>query len=478
MVMGTSLILAVGMLLAVLLSGAFAAPPAAHSEAPLTLAGGSTQQWAFGGTASASYNCPTSICNSTSEIHSLTLRYYVGWVVIYTATTISSTQTEYEVQSAINASVSLSLAGCVNESVSGPCSPISASANLAGKETAVGFSNVTSTGTVNIVEGPDAGTSVAALALMNAQSNEALNFSGSYSESLPVNGTTETANIGFDLGGNETTTVNFPTPLGIVPISPQSGQVWNSSEPYSATGSYTSGYTVSATVNGHTESEGDWTNLVVSPSGTLTVNGTDLGPFTLWDNYTTPATTTTGQLVVLTFSNGEFSGTDGWLMTPTGIYDGADGFLGGVTLIASQHPAQATVSAGPEAVYYQQGPGFVGVDESVNSTAALGTAGGPQVSLQAGPEPLSVAQQQYSGITSTGGSGSSGFPTTILILAVVVVVVVIIGVLVMVRRPARRRPAQDAGSPMPTGAYAGWVPPTPPSPPQGGVPPPPPPPGA
>ena len=78
MVMGTSLILAVGMLLAVLLSGAFAAPPAAHSEAPLTLAGGSTQQWAFGGTASASYNCPTSICNSTSEIHSLTLRVLRG----------------------------------------------------------------------------------------------------------------------------------------------------------------------------------------------------------------------------------------------------------------------------------------------------------------------------------------------------------------------------------------------------------------
>jgi hypothetical protein len=477
--MGVSLGIVMGLLLAFALSGVFAtaAAPASASNAPLRVATGSTTQWAFGGNASADYSCTNSGCGSGSAISSISLRYYVGWVVIYTATSVSSTQTEYEVQAAINASLTLSLSGCVNESGSGPCSAISASANLAGKETASGFSNITNTGTVNIINGTGAGGTVAALALMNAQSSEAFNFSGAYSESFTNSSGTQTANVNFDLGGNETSTVNFPTPLGIVPIAPVPGQWWNDSGSYSATGAYTSGYSLTVNADGHSENEGNWAALSITPSGTLTVNGTDLGAYTLWDNYTTPPTSTSGQLIQLSFSNGEFTGTDGWLMTPSGLYGGAFGALSGLDDLASSHPALAAPASGSESAYYQQGVGFVGADVAA-SPSSLGETAGPSVNLQAGPEPVSVAQSQYSGITSPAAAGSSGFPFTLLILAVVVVVVVIIGVLVMVRRPGRRRGAAETPPGMPTGQYAGWVPPTAPAPPDYQPPTPPAPPGA
>ncbi|MGA8663978.1 MAG: hypothetical protein WB809_02765, partial [Thermoplasmata archaeon] len=216
MVVGTSLALALGMLLAVLVSGAFASVPAAPTSSHLAVASGSTQQWAFGGNASAAFSCTGTACGDGNNISSLSLDYYIGWVVIYTATNISSTQTEFEAQAAINASLSLSITGTA----------ISASANLAGKETAAGFSNITSTGTVAITAGPDAGMNVAALALMNAESNAAFNFSGAFSGTV-TNATGSTSlSESFDLGGNESSSVNFGTPLGIVPINPQPGQWW------------------------------------------------------------------------------------------------------------------------------------------------------------------------------------------------------------------------------------------------------------
>ena len=469
MVVGTSLVLAVGMLLAVLLSGAFAAVPAASAGSPLTLAGGSSQQWAFGGNASADYSCSNTGCGAGSGITSLSIQYYVGWVVIYTATNISATQTEFEVQAAINASVVVSIAGCLNTTT--PCSTISASAHLSGRETSAGFSNVTNAGSVNITAGAGSGMNVAALALMNAESQAAFNFSGAFTESITNASGTFNGNVNFDLGGNETSTVNFPTPIGVVPLNPQAGQSWTSNASYSATGAYTSGYSLSENYNGHSYNSGDWAAVSVDPSGTLWVNGSDLGSYTLTDGYTTPPTSVTAQIIVLTFGNGEFTGSNGWLMLPSGLYGGALGGLGGLSLIAGDHPAQAA-TGGTESVYYTQASGFVGVDEAGN-TSSLGLSTGPQVNLKAGPEPVTVAQQQYSSITSSSGGGTSAFPTTILILAVVVVVVVVVGVLVMVRRPGRRPPTTDS-PPMPTGAYAGWVPPTPPSPPGGTVPPPPP----
>ncbi|HTS33365.1 MAG TPA: hypothetical protein VMI55_05445 [Thermoplasmata archaeon] len=432
---GTSLALAVGVLLALGLSGAFLATPAHAEGSPIAVADGATQQWAFGGIASASYSCTGTACGDGTNISSISLHYYVEWVVIYTVTNISATQTEVEAQAAINASVSLSLAGCVSLTTGSPCSAVSANANIAGRETASGFTNVTNTGTVNLTAGTGSPASVAALAVMNAESSASFNFSGAYTESLSGFGT---AAINFDLGGSETSSVAFATPLGIVPLSPVPGQSWNASAAYLATGSYTSGYSLGESVNGSAvHNVANWQNSVVSPSGTLEASGTDLGAYTLTDNYTSPPTTVTAQAILVTFSTGDFTATDGWLVLPSGLYDGAEGFTGGAGLIAGPHPDASTVG-GNESAYYQSGVGFIGVDESASSSS-LGVSSGPSISLQAGPEPVAVAEQQYSAITAPSGS-SSGLPWTWLILAVVVVVVVVVAALA-VRRSRRRPPA-------------------------------------
>ncbi len=444
---GTSLALAVGVLLAIGLSGAFPAAPAPPSAAPVLLATGTSQQWAFGGIASASYSCTSTGCGDGTNVSSLSLHYYVEWVVIYTVTNVSSTQTEVESQAAINASLGLSLAGCESVTTGAPCSSISATANLAGRETALGFTNITNAGSVFLSAGSGAPATVAALALQNAQSSASFNFSGAYNVNVAGYGN---AAITFDLGGSEVSSVTFNTPLGVVPVDPSVGQSWNSSSAYTASGSYTSGYSLGESVNGsavHTYA--DWQSAVVPSAGTLDVDGTDLGSYLLTDNYTSPPTSVTAQVILITFSTGDFTGSDGWLLLPSGLYSGVDGLTGEVPLLAGPHPDADAATGGNESAYYESGVGFIGGDETA-SASSVGISGGPQFNLRAGPEPVAVAQQQYSAITAPAGTSSS-FPWVWLILAVVVVVVVVVA-LVAVRR-SRRRPPTAVSMGAPSMAY-------------------------
>lgn len=451
--------LAVGVALAIAfgVSGALLALPGA-SAAPASPAAGATQQWAFGGSAGASFSCSGSVCGSGSTITQLSLFYYVAWVVIYTATNVSATQTQFEVQAAVNATVTVSVSECVQESGSGPCSQVSVQASFAGREVATGFTNVTSTGSVYLNAGPGSPGSVAAYAVLNAQSNAAFNFSGTAQVTEPVNGTTETGNLNADLGGSAATSVTFSSPLGIVPLNPQPTQSWNSSAPYSASGTYTSGYSISASLGGHSENDNHWNSLSVTPSGTLDVNGSDLGAATLYDNYTNPPTSTSVQVIALVFGSGGFAGSDGWLLLPSGLYDGATGALTGADLLGTEFSPDAATVGGSESAYFQSGTGFVGVNESLDGSAVgLSSTSGPTFNLQAGPEPVSVAQQQYSGITSSGSS--SVFPWTWAIVgAVVVVVVVVVAVVALVMT---RRSRQPPTMPPPAAAMAPPVPPPP-----------------
>jgi hypothetical protein len=459
-----TLLTALALVLAVLVTLGVSSALAPHSgqshpTVDVTPAAGGSQQWAFGGHAGAAFSCSGSVCGSGSTISSLSLHYYVEWVVIYTATNVSSTQTEFEVQSAINASLGLSLQGCINETGSGACSQITASGNLAGSEVASGFTNVTNTGRVYLSAGPGSPAEVAAMAVTNAQSSASFNFSGSFSETLPVNGTTQTGNFNFDLGGTESSGITFSTPLGVVPINPQPGQDWNSSAPFSATGTYTSGYSLNLNAMGHSQAENSWKTLSVAPSGTLDLTGADLAAVTLHDNYTSPPTSVSAQVISLSFGEGGFVGTHGWLLLPSGLYGGAIGVFSGISLIGNQ-PAATTAFSSGESADYQSGVGFVGENAATNASA-FGTSakGGPAFSLQAGPEPVSVASQQYSAITSAS-SGSAGLPWGLLIGAVVVVVVVVVAVVLLVRARSRRGPpGQPAVAPMDSMSGAGPVPP-------------------
>ncbi len=436
--------LALGFAVAIPGHDAAAAPSLAASPAA-----SATNQWAFGGSAGASDSCSGSACGAGSTIQSLSLTYYVEWVVIYTATNISASQTEFEVQSALNASLSLSLKECANATLivaASGCSPISASANLAGLEVSSGFTNVTNTGVVNLTAGTGAPANVAALAVMNAQSSVSFNFSGSFSEDVSVNSTSEQVSLNFDLGGSESSGITFSSPLGVVPIDVQPGDSWTASAPYSATGSYSSGYSLTATANGQSESENHWTGGQVSPSGTLSVNGTDLGAATLYDNYTSPATTVTAQEIALTFGTGEFVGTNGWLLLPGDIYTGASGALSGESLLAGQPAASSTAITGAESPYYQAGVGFVGESQTASaSELGAGTSTDLSFGIQAGPEPVSVAKQQYSAITSS--ASSSSFPWLYAIVAVAVVVVVAVIAVFLVRARSRRGPPGTAAPP-------------------------------
>ncbi|MCI4363000.1 MAG: hypothetical protein L3K13_01660 [Thermoplasmata archaeon] len=491
LVKGTSLGLALCMALTMALSGAVFGHPAAISpaNAPIHPANGATQQWAFGGNASAAYTCTNNGClgaNLTNgQTLSLNFHYYIGWVVIYTQTNVSSTQTMVEGQAALNASADASISGCLDTNGTGSCHQVSLSLHLNGLETAAGFTNLT-TGTVNLTpSGTFVGSNVPAWAVMNAASSESFNFSGDYSVSgISTNASLATGSASFVFGGNESSTVNFPTPLGLIPLNPMPGDTWTASAPYSATGGFHSGYTFTYSAGGRSGTTGQWLSGHVAPSGNLSVNGTDLGSYTLWDNYTNPATSSTSQLVSLDFGAGGFAASDGWVMVPSVLYSGLGGYLG--ILAGSVRPAAGALpSAGltgvttGESAYYQQHGGIIGTSASGSSTLSLPgtTPGSHSLALKAGPEPVSVAENQYKAITTPASSSSKSSSLTLVIVAVAVVVVLagLLAALVVMRRRRRSPPPPYGGAQgaPPPGAYPGQVPPG--YPPAPGYPTPPPP---
>jgi hypothetical protein len=482
---GVSVGIAMGVVLALVLSGVFlAAGPHVAGPQLADRPAGTTQQWAFGGYASAQYSCSSvSTCIGSSGgtgVSSINLNYNynISWAVIYTQTNVSASQTMDEVQAGLGANVAFSLSECYTAN-SSPCQTTSLSLNLFGKEYGVGFTNLT-TGTVDLTAGTGSPGSVAAQAVTNAASDELYNFSGSLNANVPAEDSSPAVSdsANFDFGGNESSQVNFATPLGLVPLDPTPGDQWTSNASYSATGSYTSGYSASYSIQGQSNTTSAWASTSVMPSGQLWVNGTDLGAVTLYDNYTNPPTQQTAQIILLNFTSGdEFSTADGWVFIPTGLFGGLISLLAqkesGVMPAASV-PSQGSLAAG--STYYEPGTGFVGAAASssgISSPFDVPGAQAPTVSLSAEPEPVSVAQSQYNGIlTSSAPSSSSStpYPWMWIAVAVVVVLVVVVAIVAVAMRSRRRKqpPAPmapyPAGSPMPgaPGAPPGYPMPPPP----------------
>ena len=130
--------------LIMLLGGAVSASHLTSRVAPtgpaatVTPALGTPEKWAFGGSASVSFSCSKDKClgeNLTNMTFSFSLHYFIEWVVIYTETNISSTQSQIEGQTALNISVSYAFSECTN-ATSGPCTNNTSYAiTLGGKET-------------------------------------------------------------------------------------------------------------------------------------------------------------------------------------------------------------------------------------------------------------------------------------------------------------------------------------------------------
>lgn len=437
----------------VILSTAFfVAPARAAASAPSS--SGAPEQWAFGGNASLSYSCKDANCfNDSTFSGSFSIGYKVSWVVIYTQTNVSTNQTMIEGRAALRASANFAYSQTANGST-----VESLSASISGLETATGFTNVT-TGTVSLTSASNFTTWTSpALAIMNAASHKAFNFSGTLSVKSP-NGT---GTLNFDLGGQEASSVAFAPSLGIVPASPQPGDTWSAYAPFTASGVWKSGYSLSVAGAGGAGAESNWTTGSVARSGVLGVNGTDLGSTTLYDNYTSSPTPVQVQVILLDVGMGNFTLSDGYLVIPSNLYAGA---LSGLSLTG------AGGSSGPsnETAYYQTGSGFVGAGIAGSASIPVGAASASPVSLslRAGPEPVGVAEKQYAAITSPSGS-SSGFPW-IWVVLVAVIVVVVASVVLISRRSRMRRPPPTAWAPVgappsapSAGPGGGPVPPSPP----------------
>jgi hypothetical protein len=462
------------------LAGAAAAPTGAHEALSGPSTGAPADQWAFGGSASSSFSCTLETCflgNVTpSGVHSFDMswQYTLSWSVIYQQINVSSNQTEVGVQGAVGLDAAFQFSDCMNAtgSATGPCSPVSESVSLYAFEMATGYTNI-SNGTVDQLNSSAGPTGpIPALAISNASSSFELNVSGSFSVSESLGGQSISGTIGFLVGSSASSSIQFSPALGIVPTHPATGQVWNDTSAYTAQGNWKGGYLL--TDSGITLND-TWAQGSVTPSGNLTVNGTDLGPVTLWDNYSTPHTQSTADEISLDFLSGNFSATDGWLLFPTQVVSGI-GLFGNLTGIASGGPVGPALSPAPsqgnnttlsvssqETADFVPGTGFVGAALNANAPDEIGVSGAstPTVAVTAGPEPVSVAEQQIQAILAGPPKpGSSPFPWMWLAIGAVAVVAVGAGVGLALRRSAGRRKPPTAWAPAtPPPAYRPTPPP-------------------
>ncbi len=443
-----------------LLGVAFALPaagPASAPSAPVPLVSAPpSYQWAFGGSASSAFSCSIPACLgnlSNNSTTSVSWRYYAEWVALYTQTNVSPDQVEMSARAALNVTLAYRVSMCLNVSLSGPCVNSTISVSLAGREFATGSTNLTN-GTVNVTSGPGAPGSAPAWAVENASSHEEFNFSGTYG----LRSATTSGSATFAVGGWETSSVIFPSTLGVVPVSPVPGDTWTASAPFTASGRYVSGYSYTLSAPGTSVSRTNWTPGSVAPSGTLTVNGTDLGPVVLVDNYTNPPTTTTAQAILLVFSGANITAKDGWIFGGTDLY---------TSLLASFNANATSKSSSTETAYYVDGPGFVGASLASNGTNLSTVPGAPTFSIRAGPEPVAVAEQQYAAITAN--PGPAPFPLVLLVAVVAIAAVAAGAGAYLWKRSQGRGPPPPAHLPAPgpsgEGASAPSAPGAPPAPP-------------
>lgn len=426
-----------------------------QSVAPsLALAGGSSVEWAFGGSGYSNGACNQSTCAgsnlSLNGSFSASWNLSVHWVVIYNQTNVSSSQKEISAKAGIDASLSYSLSACTVVTLGQPCVTDTASVSLAGKALAAGWTNLTN-GTVDLLSGPNGSGPVSAWAVTNSSSSESFNFSGSFS----INSASQSisGSGSFVVGASEHSSIQFTPSLGLVPVNLTPGQTWTASAPFTALGSWAAGYAYNVAVSGSPPvSNSSWAHGSVTPSGTLTVNGSDLGHTLLWNNFSTPHTSVNAHQLELDFSGANFSAMDGWIFGPTDIYTG----------VVPSFTGFGNVSANSsESADFVPGTGFVGASLGANSSNVSAPPGPASFFVQAGPEPVGVAEAQYASIAS-GGSGSGGFPVLLVVGIVVVAAAAGVGVMLW-RRSAHRRPptppqAASTGTP-------GTVAPSPPSPP-------------
>ncbi|HZY91912.1 MAG TPA: hypothetical protein VFG07_03940 [Thermoplasmata archaeon] len=386
--MGGTLVTVGVALMALLIVPALAAPVQASS---VSLATGTSQQWAYGG--AKWVNTSLILPNAT-----VTEQSFFGWDVVFTATNTSLTTQAWE--------AARTMAGYFYVNFTGPSSH--GNLSITGWEKDTGFANLTSAASVD-----QNGSAVPAVGLQNASFENAANLKESLAVTLASGPITGTASDSLTVNGAAHGTVQFTPALGLVPLNLTNGSRWNSSATYSAAGGWGASYTVSHTpFNGTPSSATFNTSGGLTATGSVQLYGADLGTVTLRNGLTVP--------VVAVVWNGPFDDVDGVILIPHDFDMFGNGGHAwdheglGVESVATDdldvhlsadHRHMNVVAA---ASSFGSGATTLPVSAAVSSGAgptALASSTSPTV-VQAQPE--DVAQAQQNAACLTGGCAGSG----------------------------------------------------------------------
>jgi hypothetical protein len=423
--------------LAVLTALALPAFAGAAGASPIVpLAGGASQQWAYGG--QHWWNNTVTFGNGT-----FTTRAYFGEQVVLTATNTSSTTREFEGVRTVGESF-------YAQYCRPNCSSAVDSANLSlnGWQQLTAFVNLTTAATVYEMVSSNGSTTVVgvpALGINNASSSTRGDLTESYAL---VRGTHAGAHGALDVNRKASMAITFSPALGLVPWNVTKGTTWNSSSTFDATGGWNDTYTYTDTLRGITTSSSSNSSGTVSHSGTEGLRGRDLGNVTL-RNGMNATVIVLGYLGPFAFGDGLF------LTTPT-----ADLF-GGMAVGWSSHAFASAVLSTSDVDLVVDHSARTVVPAAASATASVGSSalgaasvqgssglsvGGPAppdsgATVQEQPESPAAAQQASQclvGGCTASSSSAAGMGVLLIAVAAVAVVAVAAGVgLVLVRRPRR-----------------------------------------
>lgn len=253
------------------------------------------QQWAYG----AEHWANASVTGLYGQYQ---VSAFFGWTVIYTLTNTSNTSFTIEAQRSMAVSYAAQL--CAPS-----CTNPNAVENLSvrGQENDTAFANFTTTGTVY-----ENGTAASAVALANTHSTSVARLDESVAGSRTTAGVSHSGSAMFDINGSARSSVSFATPLGLIPWNASPGLTWNASAPFTASGGFYLQYAWSLVgANGSLSGNGTPSGQL-NRSGTVALQGTDLGNVTLANGVTAPA-------IVLSWTTGTFVAVDGILLIPRGF---------------------------------------------------------------------------------------------------------------------------------------------------------------
>lgn len=366
----------------------------------------------------------------------------VGYSVILNQTNTSATTFELSVQRTMG--VLFFVEFCLPS-----CRSPSSFANLTyhAWEVTDSFANFTTQGTVL-----ENGKAVAAVALLNTSSTVQANLTEQGHSALPPGGGGALVHRSKYLSAavSSVSNVSFATPLGLFPLNLTSAQSWSSSSAFNASGSaaYSYYYHI-AGPKGNVSKPGSGT-FTVSPSGTVTVEGSYSPQITVRFGGTTyPAL----RLAVV----GPFSVREGFILIPSSVdlFGGSAGPWsvaqnGTATVSMSYLDAKASsgghLGIAASSWLYRSGttnPGDTSLAPGTGMNPATGAAVNPVANESIQGTPQSVAQAESGQQCLTTGAGCPGVPGSpnargifgaIVVVGVVVVVAAVIALVLVTER--------------------------------------------